>query len=817
MAGSEKTKLMHAINSFFPSQLAEALGWTLLHSLWQGMMIAILATLTLIVLRRQPALIRYRLVNVALLAVLLASVVTFAYYYRGGVAAPTLVDSMGAVINEEVNAAVAEVMVAPAIAPPASIVEASTWHDYFNPHLPLIVLLWFVGMSIFLLRLLGNLAYIQYLKTHLVLPVETFWEEVLENLMQQAGVQRSIQLVESALVPSPVLAGYIKPVILFPVGMINRLEVNEVEAILAHELSHILQHDFLLNLFQSLVEALFYFNPAVWWLSAKIRQEREMAADDAAIALTGDSVGFAKTLVLVQEMAFTRQAGQMAFGFAGNRKSELFHRVQHVLNIKSPKNFNMEKIVGTLAVILALIGLGYTQSATHGSFDSRIEESNYTGEDFTGVWQGEIKEDRLCMNLSHRQDHNSWSWSNGDCFPVSEFSTLPADGQEGEFLMDRPAGKMTFTGKFENKEGYGKFKFMPDEQFITWLGQQGITDVNENVMLMLFFAKTDRAYVTALKQAGYNHLNGDDLAGLAIHGVDIEKIKAYKELASRLGDQEPSLETILALSIHDVTPEYANELQGMGFKNMDLDDVMSFKIHEINPAYIKQVYAMGFPRLSPDDIMSFKIHEVTPEYLESLKKAGLTDLSADDVLSMKIQGVSPETVEKFRAMGFNDLSQDDIVGLKIHEVDPEFLADMRDLGFENLSVDEAMSLRIHDIDASFAADLKAAGFDKLSPDEIITCKIHEISAGFVSDLKKAGFDRLSFDDVISCKIHEVSPAQIKGYNDLGFKNITVDDAISLRIHEVSPEFIKKMRDKGFKDLILEDYIELKIRFGNKLE
>lgn len=809
---------MNAISELFSSHLGEALGWTLLHSLWQALAIALVAGVTLMALRQYSAALRYRLAAGAMLAILVVAIFTFGHYYYKSPERPGV--SLEEALEPVLTGDDVEVAIQPSPLheiPDYEAVTSDSWTNYFNRHLPLIVTFWFVGMGIFLLRLLSNLAYVNYLKTHLVFPVEGYWEGVLGKLMQRLELQRPVQLLESALVKSPVLVGYLKPIILFPIGMINRLETEEAEAVLAHELAHVLRHDYLFNLLQGLIEAIFYFNPAVWWLSAKVREEREMAADELAIQITGDSLGFAKALVLMQEMAAARGGTQPALAFAGNRKSQLFNRIQRILHIKSPNHFNMEKIIGILAVVLALTGLGYTQAKNSEPIPEAIGLVADLAAEFSGVWQGEIEDDRLCLSLTRRRQTNSWSWSNSDCFPLSDFSSLPKNGEEGSFSMTRAAGKMEFTGKFEGQEGYGKFSFLPDSEFANWLKQQGITGIDDDTMVLLFLGNTDRAYVTALKQAGYNKISGDDLAGLAIHRVDMVRIKAYRDLARDLGEGDPSIETILGLSIHEVTPEYAKQLEGMGFKNLKLEDVMSFKIHEITPEYVKQVNGMGFTNLSAEDVMSFKIHEVTPAYLQSLKQSGLTNLSAEDVVGMKIHDVHPETVEKFRDMGFEDLNQDELVSLQIHEVSPEFMAEMKRLGFDDLSADEAMSLRIHEVSADYVADLAEAGFRNLSPDEVIACKIHEVDADYAAALRKAGFDNLSVDDVVSSRIHEVSPEQVKEMNDLGFTNINIDDAVALRIHEVTPDFIKKMRDKGFKDLDLDDYIELKIRFGDKLE
>src|SRR4030095_11498069 len=94
--------------------------------------------------------------------------------------------------------------------------------------------------------------------------------------------------LQSSLTKVPVVIGHLKPVILFPIGILNSLPQNEVEAILLHELAHIARNDFLINLLQQFTEIIFFFNPAVIWVSSCIKSERENCCDDIAISVTQD-------------------------------------------------------------------------------------------------------------------------------------------------------------------------------------------------------------------------------------------------------------------------------------------------------------------------------------------------------------------------------------------------------------------------------------------------------------------------------------------------------------------------------------------------
>ena len=804
---------METLLYFIPENLGKALGWMVLHSIWQAAAIALVAGIVLIAQRRRSARLRYWTANGALATILMAAVITFAFYYQQPVdlkEISQMSDAHSAGMETLKPGNIAQMEQPATIAGEISGQEKPQMSTYFNQHLPLIVALWFLGICVFMLRLLGNIGYIYYLKSHLNFPVESYWDELLEDLLGKARLKKPVHLVESALVRTPMMLGYLKPVILFPIGMINRLDPENVEAILAHELAHILHHDYLFNMLQSIVETLFYYHPAVWWLSSRIRHEREIAADDAAVVLTGNSIGYAKSLVLVQDLALSPLSPSLAF--AGRQKNQLLHRVRHILNIKQSTNLAMEKIIGTCAIVLLLIGLGYAQNRNTTQNDFHYTETATSGGPLSGIWEGKIENDQVCINLSSRTEHSSWM--NGDCYKKAEFSALPTT--ESEFTLTRPAGTITFKGKFENNEGYGRFRFAPDQTFSSWLTEQGITGIEDQGLVHLFFANIDKEYVLSLKKAGYKEISGEDLQNMAIHGLSADKIAAYRDMSKSLGEKEPSLETMLSLSIQDVDLEFMKSLQKAGFSHLSMEDVMNAKIHDLSPEYVKQVKDMGFKNMTFDDVLNFKIQDVTPEFLNDLKKSGITPESADEALNLKIHEVSPESVAEFKKMGFKDLSTEDIMNLKIHDITPEFLAEMQKAGFSDLSAEDAMNLKIQDVTPAFVQEMHKAGFDNLSPEDAANLKIQDISVEYVQNLEKAGFKNLSMDDVVNAKVHDIDPADLVAYEKLGFKDIDLDDAISVKIHEVTPEFIENMRKKGFKDLQLEEYIDLKVQYGDRI-
>src|SRR5580692_6312419 len=113
---------------------------------------------------------------------------------------------------------------------------------------------------------------------------------------------RAIRVLISTVAESPSVIGWLRPVILLPAATLAGLEPEQLQAVLAHEIAHIRRHDYLVNLAQTVVETLLFYHPAVWWVSARIRHERELCCDDAAVAMCGDAVFYARALTSLERL-----------------------------------------------------------------------------------------------------------------------------------------------------------------------------------------------------------------------------------------------------------------------------------------------------------------------------------------------------------------------------------------------------------------------------------------------------------------------------------------------------------------------------------
>ena len=337
---------MNLTTSWMQSEWTKALGWTFVHSLWQ---IALIGLLLFVVLRLIPgrsAHTRYTISTLSLWLIVVMALGTFIIMLPDA-------RSMTEITGRLVLVGITE---------PVSLADKiSAWLEV---RMPMMLTIWLGGVTILMVRLAVSLGWVRHMRN--TTTPEPQIQDVLDQIISRLRLKVNPKAGESTLVNSPVTIGHLKPLILFPVGILNQLSPKEVEAILTHELAHIVRRDYLSNLVQSFIETLFYYHPITWWISGMVRSERENRADDLAVRWCGDQLGYAKALMTVQEMQ-TRQGPALAVGFA-SRKGAMLARIQRILNLPYKNHNQMEKTV--LLSLSTLCFLAFTLTS-HTTIDSK--------------------------------------------------------------------------------------------------------------------------------------------------------------------------------------------------------------------------------------------------------------------------------------------------------------------------------------------------------------------------------------------------------------------------------------------------------------
>jgi TonB family protein len=326
-----------------------ALGWTLLHFCWQGAAAALLLWCALGLLEGCSARMRYAAALCALGLIVAAPLATFAHIAAQEYRLRALLN--GPIIDID---SAFTVQAGPGDAVMSWSVRMGLAFDHAMPWL---LAAWFIGVALFVARL--NLGFVIARKLRLVStqPVPAEMLELFDHLRERLGVRRAVNLMQSAVVQVPTVIGWLRPVVLVPVSCLTGLSELQIEAIFAHELAHIRRHDYLVSVAQSVVEAVLFYHPAVWWVSKQVRRERECCCDDVAVHVSGDVLAYARALSSLEES----RAGLPAMVLGANG-GVLTMRIKRLLGLKDSSTGSRGAAIGLLAGFVVAAGL-YVSSA----------------------------------------------------------------------------------------------------------------------------------------------------------------------------------------------------------------------------------------------------------------------------------------------------------------------------------------------------------------------------------------------------------------------------------------------------------------------
>jgi bla regulator protein blaR1 len=332
---------MNLLDNAIGHDTTNALGWTLVHSVWQGFAIFILVWAILKFLANTSSHVRYAVTCAGMLTVLVTSVVTFTMVHS-----TTENDFNNSSVSVSTMDATSE-----ALGPDESPGVIGTALSLIETNMTLFLYAWFFGACLFALRLFGGWWYIRRLAKNAT-DIRNHWADLLADLASRLEVSSLVRLAESAVVKTPMVIGYFKPVILIPVGMLSGLTTAQIETIFLHELAHIKRHDFIVNIIQSCIEVLFFFNPFVWIISGLVRKEREFCCDDTVITHHANAIDYARALTRLEEARISFASPGLALA---DNKNELLTRIKRIMERSLRPSGGRERLLPIALIVAGLL------------------------------------------------------------------------------------------------------------------------------------------------------------------------------------------------------------------------------------------------------------------------------------------------------------------------------------------------------------------------------------------------------------------------------------------------------------------------------
>ncbi|MFC0352131.1 TonB family protein [Undibacterium danionis] len=313
--------------------LIQALGWSLVHFVWQGFVIAIVLAMMLLVTRKAKAQWRYAIACAALLSCAALPAWKFVQALERGTNIEVVFQTTAQVSSPTLEA--------------HPLIQVG---NIIQTNLHWIVLCWALVVCLLSIRLFLGLWWLQGYGSGQRGQVNSYWQAQLDDLAQQFALPGRVLLRVVKDIDSPLTIGWLRPMVLVPASLVTGMEPSYLQALLAHELAHIRRHDYLINLIQNLIEMILFFHPAVWWISKKIRNERENIADDLAASMLGEPRRLALALQELELLQFTTpQLAQAAHG--GN----LMSRIKRLIR-PEVQSINWKTAVSVVSIATVCVG-----------------------------------------------------------------------------------------------------------------------------------------------------------------------------------------------------------------------------------------------------------------------------------------------------------------------------------------------------------------------------------------------------------------------------------------------------------------------------
>src|SRR6266404_2056985 len=594
---------MTAVAHWFSPDVLRTLGLSLLHFLWQGAALAALAA-ALIAAARQAS-TRYAIAVGALILMVAAPVVTYFVLHQDEPAFSASKQAAVPTVAYVVNLATHRVV-------------ASTQSRFLSGGLlTIFVELWFIGVMLFSLRTAGGFFVIARLRRRESKPMNPGLLALCREMQRRLGISRAIRYCESRHLDAPAVVGWFRPVVLLPLSARTGLSELQLRAVIAHELAHIRRLDAFFNLFQVAAETLLFYHPAVWWLSKRIRAERENCCDDVALSVCGNPAEYARALALMEEWRVAP-----SFAMAANR-GPLASRVARLLGLteKGSSLRNAGVAFGVLCLAAALLAgnalFGLVRTASAHSFPTP---------------QSSAIRDGVIVITAPRPAPQPHPGPNSSS---SSTSTSTEAGAQSKTQDAAPAAK--------------------SQSYIDGMKAEGFDNLSADDLIAMKIQGITPEYIHAIRAEGLKP-SADELVGMKVQGITPEYIRGIRAMNLKV-----DVDSLIGMKVQGITPQYVEEMRKLGFEP-DGDQLIGMKVQGNNADYVRSIRATG---LNPDkdEWIALKVQGVTEDFIKGLQSAGFKP-DVDEIVGAKVQGITPQFIELARSHGFKNLDLDKLIQLK---------------------------------------------------------------------------------------------------------------------------------------------------------
>ena len=583
------------------THIPEAVAWTLIHFCWQAAAVAAAYRLLAFVLARRSAQTRYVAALASLLLMLVFAAGTFAWEQRSDSTSITFTAAASDLAAPAIhafpgNAAPGLISSQPEKTPSIALSALLPWIDG----------IWLLGVLALSIRSFGGWWYLRRLRIMSSSEAPAAVRASFTRICAALGLHRIVTLRLSAAIDGPMTMGALRAIVLLPLSAITSLGPEELEVVLAHELAHVRRADFFWNVLQTIAETLFFFHPAVWWISARIRHERELCCDDLALTVCPNPVAYAHALYRLEEQRSRHLRLAMALDGHASRQT-LLMRIARILGepmtrIPSRRLRPFSLAAACVGLVVLLLPVPHVVASLNPTLQPAP------------------------------QPHPSAA-----ALPASNVVVAASPAPKSAAPAPHPgflASASPEPAPLPQSEAQAQSKPSPSGQ-----------------------AHTD--YIDQMKAAGYD-VDLDKYIAMKIQGVTPE----YARGMANAGFGKPSADDLVACKIQGVTPEYIAQLKQQGFEVKSFKDAVSFRIFNVTPEFVSGMKSAGFDNLTSKQMLEMRIQGVTPDLARKLKQT-FPNITAENLVQARIFRIDDDFIAQAKRHGFENLPFSKLVQLRI--------------------------------------------------------------------------------------------------------------------------------------------------------
>ncbi|MGK2856540.1 MAG: M56 family metallopeptidase [Thermoanaerobaculia bacterium] len=772
---------MTTLASLLEGPLADAIGRALVHLVWQASLVALLLAGVLAAMRRSGANARYAVSCAALALIVVLPLATGALAWRGDVplASPSAEPTRASTVAMPFPAPDAE----PSrhAATPGALASIP-----LDPALPWVVGFWLAGVTLLSARIALALVSARRLADSGIETLPRAWSATLARLADAMGIDRAVRLLESTRVDGPTVVGWFSPVILVPASALSGLTPQQLETVLAHELAHIRRHDFAVNFLQTLVETLFFYHPAVWWISSRVRVEREHCCDDDAVALCGDAVGYARALATLEEMRAARVPSPALAATGG----ALLGRVRRLLGLTADELGAARPIAALIALMLVSAAIAIPLSARSG------RAGNASGTTIVvDASRGDVHPEVAGIWVDSDTPRLALAGAGGGTPETDPFAYAFEASELAEAALERHQAKIErqLAGVDRQRDEIEQAvrEAMAERESIERAVHEAVKATRS--------LDWEIAMALAPAPPAPPALPGTPAPLLAPRapraGLPSPLVAPVAPVAPmpRVSPMPaiaplPPLPRLSPRAIPPIAPRaFEDRGRPVDPDNPSVDDMIILHSAGVDAAYVREMQHAGLGPLTAHQLALLDSTGVDADYARAMQKSMDQKLAWSDLLRLRALGIDEDDVAERRAKG-ERVDVDSLLQLRHLRIDRDELDRMR------AELDRSRALAF-EVDAEYKAELAAAGLNELSAHEYLVLKSTGVDGDWLKKMRAAGYASFSPSELAALRATGVDGDYLRELAAAGFTKLDASQLMRLRAAGIDADDLREWKAK----------------------